>query len=131
MKGCEMSGLEQFENQSYLSLQTYRKNGEPVPTPVWFVQDGEKFYIRTIAGSGKVKRIHNNSKVQIMPCGQQGEPLGTWIAAQAHEILDEATFEHIKSFLIAKYGEMVQTLEAQARERGQKYTVILVEPENA
>ena len=77
-----MSGIEQFIDQSYLNLQTYRKNGKPMPTPVWFAQDGEKFYIRTVAGSGKVKRIHNNPKVQIMPCGQRGEPLGIWVAAQ-------------------------------------------------
>jgi PPOX class probable F420-dependent enzyme len=129
MKGREMSGIEQFENQSYLSLQTYRKNGDAIPTPVWFVQDGEKFYVRTIAGSGKVKRVHNNPQVQIMACGERGELLGTWIAAQAHEIPDQATFEHVKSLLIAKYGEIVQTLETQAEERGQKYTILLVEPE--
>lgn len=124
-----MSGIEQFADQSYLSLQTYRKNGEAMPTPVWFVQDGEKFYIRTIAGSGKVKRINSNPKVQIMPCGQSGEPLGTWAVAQAREMVDEATFAHAKSLLIAKYGEIVQTLEAEARERGQEYTVLLVEPD--
>jgi len=58
-----MSGIEQFKDQNYLNLQTYRKNGEAIATPVWFVQDGDKFYVRTIAGSGKVKRIHNNAKV--------------------------------------------------------------------
>lgn len=124
-----MSALKQFENQTYLNLQTYRKNGEAVPTPVWFAQEDEKFYIRTISGSGKVKRIHNNPKVHIMPCGKSGEPLGTWVAAQAHEILDNATFDHVRSLLTAKYGEIVQTLETQALERGQKYTIVLVEPD--
>lgn len=124
-----MSEIHQFENQDYLNLLTYRKNETAVPTPVWFVQDGDKFYVRTIAGSGKVKRIHNNPKVQIMPCGRSGEPLGTWLTAQAHEMPDRETFEHVKSLLIAKYGEMVQALEAQAQERGQKYTILLVEPD--
>ncbi len=124
-----MSNIEQFADQIYLNLQTYRKNGEAMSTPVWFVQDGEKFYVRTIAGSGKAKRINNDSKVQIMPCGQRGEPLGTWLAAQAHEMTDEVTFAHVKSLLITKYGEIVETLEAEAQERGQKYTVLLVEPE--
>lgn len=123
-----MSELEQFENQNYLNLQTYRRNGEAMPTPVWFVQDGEKIYVRTIAGSGKVKRIHNNANVQIRPCGQRGEPLGVWQAAQAHEMLDEATYAHVKALLIAKYGEMVQTLETQAHERGQRYVAFLIEP---
>lgn len=107
-------------------MQTYRKNGEAIATPVWFVQDGDKFYVRTIAGSGKVKRIHNNAKVQIMPCGQRGEPLGAWVAAQACEVVDEVTFAHVNSLLITKYGETVQTLASQAQERGEKYTVLAI-----
>jgi PPOX class probable F420-dependent enzyme len=120
--------LEQFEGQSYLSLKTYRKNGDELPTPVWFVQDGDKFYIRTLAGSGKVKRIYNTPKVQIMPCGQMGEFLGTWVPAQAHEVLEEAVVSKVNSLVSAKYGDMAKTFEAQARERGQKYTLILIEP---
>jgi len=125
-----MSGIEQFENQSYLSLQTYRKNGDAMPTPVWFVQAGDQFYVRTIAGSGKVKRIHNNPNIKIMPCGRMGEPLGTWIAAQANEILDEETFTLVRSLLAAKYGEPFKTMEAQTQASGQKYTVLLIKPEN-
>lgn len=126
-----MSRIEQFIDQSYLNLQTYRKNGEPMPTPVWFVQDGEKFYIRTVAGSGKVKRIHNNPKVQIMPCGQRGEPLGIWVTAQVREIQDEETIVFAKSLMVAKYGELFKTMDAQAQEGGQKSTILMVEPEKS
>ncbi|MBW6472419.1 MAG: PPOX class F420-dependent oxidoreductase [Anaerolineaceae bacterium] len=126
-----MFGTEQFKAQNYLNLKTFRKNGEGVPTPVWFVRDGEKFYIRTVAGSGKVKRIRNNANVQIMPCGQQGEPLGKWIAAQAHEITDAETYAAVKVLLVAKYGAMVETLEAQSQDQGYQYTVLLVEPEES
>jgi hypothetical protein len=57
-----------FEKQKYLNIETFRKNGEGVRTPVWFVQDGEVLYARTIANSGKVKRIRNNGQVKIAPC---------------------------------------------------------------
>ena len=126
-----MSDIEQFVEQNYLNLQTFRKNGEPMPTPVWFVQDSEKFYIRTVAGSGKVKRIYNNPKVQIMPCGQRGEPLGTWVAAQAREIQDEETIAFAKSLMIAKYSELFITIDAQAQAGGQKSAYLVVEPEKA
>ncbi len=122
-----MKAIEQFKNQNYLNLKTYRKNGEAMPTPVWFAQDGEKIYIRTIARSGKVKRINNNAEVQIMPCGVAGEPMGEWVAAQATEMTDVVTYEHAKSLVMGKYGEMVQTLEDQAVARGSKYTVLVVE----
>lgn len=42
-----MTLLQQFENQQFLNLETFRKNGIGVKTPVWFVQDGETLYVRT------------------------------------------------------------------------------------
>ena len=54
--------FEQFKDKKYLNLETYRKNGQVMPTPVWFVQDGEVFYVRTGANSGKVKRIRLKSR---------------------------------------------------------------------
>ena len=30
--------LNQFAGQRYISLETYRRNGTPVRTPVWFVE---------------------------------------------------------------------------------------------
>ena len=32
-----MSNLEEIESEKCISLETYRKNNEPVRTPVWFV----------------------------------------------------------------------------------------------
>jgi len=49
-----------FTSQQYLNLETFRKNGAAVKTPVWFVQDGDAIFVRTLANSGKVKRIRNN-----------------------------------------------------------------------
>jgi len=38
-----MNSLEQFSKKKYLSLETFRKNGKSVRTPVWFVPDGKPF----------------------------------------------------------------------------------------
>ena len=62
-----MINLSQFKNQPFLSIETKRKDGTAVPTPVWFVQDGDVLYVRTIDGSGKVKRARNFSAVRVMP----------------------------------------------------------------
>lgn len=118
--------FEQFQNQDFLSLQTFRKNGEGVVTPVWFVQDGKLFYVRTIANSAKVKRIHNNKKVKIMPCGSQGEPLGIWVNAQALESTDADTYSKMALWLAEKYGDQPRIFEAQATARGEKYTVLTI-----
>jgi len=118
--------FEQFQNQDFLNLQTFRKNGEGVATPVWFVQDGKLFYVRTIANSAKVKRIHNNKKVKIMPCGSQGEPLGIWVNAQALESTDADTYSKMALWLAEKYGDQPRIFEAQATARGEKYTVLTI-----
>ena len=60
------------ERAKYLSLETFRKSGQGVPTPVWFVQDGPALYISTEGSSGKVKRIRNNARVRIAPCDMWG-----------------------------------------------------------
>jgi len=61
-----------FKKQKYLNLETLRKSGVGVRTPVWFVQDGNVLFVRTIADSGKVKRIRNNPQVNIAPCKVDG-----------------------------------------------------------
>jgi glycerol-3-phosphate acyltransferase PlsY len=114
----------QFENQDYLNLQTLRQNGQNVNTPVWFILKGEIIYIRTIATSSKVKRIHNNNQVKIMPCGSRGEPLGSWVDALARELPDENSYAKMSVWLAGKYGDQPANFEAQAKARGEKYTVI-------
>jgi hypothetical protein len=93
-----------FENQTYLNLETFRKSGLGVPTPVWFVQDGETLYVGTVDNSGKVKRIRNNAHVRIAPCDMGGGLLGEWVDAQAHMVTDPAVFKRVDHLLTRKYG---------------------------
>ena len=97
------NGLPQFANQRYLNMETYRKTGKPVATPLWFAEENGTLYIYSLANAGKVKRIRNNPKVRIVPCDMRGKPKGEWIEAKAR-ILDErgATLGH--NLLIKKYG---------------------------
>ncbi len=83
-----MNGLNQLDKQNYLNIETYRKTGVGVKTPVWFVQDDHTIYVRTLADSGKVKRIRNNRKVKIAPCKMDGALLGRWMPATAREVND-------------------------------------------
>jgi len=99
-----MEQLNQFTDQAYLCLETYRKNGAAMLTPVWFAQDGNYFYVSTFNNAGKVKRIRNNPAVRINPCGMQGELFGKWVSANAH-LADNTEAEIAEAFLDAKYGE--------------------------
>lgn len=72
----------QFLNQKYINLETYRKNGQSVHTPVWFAIDDGTIYIRTDVHSGKVKRMKNNPHIRVTPSGARGEPKGKWVEGQ-------------------------------------------------
>src|SRR3974377_763113 len=75
--------ITQFANAKYLTLETFRKTGVGVRTPVWFAQDGHTFYIYTLPATGKVKRIRNTTKVRVAPCDFRGNLRGAWLDANA------------------------------------------------
>ena len=78
--------LDQFLDQKYINLETYKKDGTSVRTPVWFVIDNDLIYVITRDSTGKVKRLGNNQDVQIVSCSFKGEPKNEWIKGKAEKI---------------------------------------------
>jgi PPOX class probable F420-dependent enzyme len=113
-----------FEKQNYLSLETFRKSGVGVKTPVWFVQDGHSLYIRTVAESGKVKRIHNNPQVNIAPCKMYGALLSDWIQAEAHEVSDLDIDRKVDKLLGKKYGLMKKIFALAGNRHSRRSTIL-------
>lgn len=94
---------DSLNTEQYVNLTTFRKNGDGVPTPVWFVRDGDKLFIYTQANSGKVKRIRNNAQVTLAACNVRGEAHGELLNAHARILTaDEST--HIEALFDKKYG---------------------------
>ena len=82
-------GLAVLEGKRYLSLETYRKSGKGVRTPVWFAVEPTnapasnpwKLYVYTATDSGKAKRIRQKGVVKIAPCDGPWEcvrPMDRW-----------------------------------------------------
>jgi PPOX class probable F420-dependent enzyme len=113
-----------FEKQKYLNLETFRKSGVGVRTPVWFVQDGNVLYVRTIGDSGKVKRIRNNPQVNIAPCKMDGTLLDDWVQAYGREILDEEIDSKVDRLLGKKYGLMKRLFSMSGSRDGRKNTIL-------
>jgi len=103
-----------LEGKKYISLKTYRRNGEEVPTPVWFVQRDGRVFVWTVSTTGKVKRIRNNAKVAVAPCTMRGEPLGPYIEGVATLSDDDSSQELRKAFK-SKYGLMLLLDRAMPR----------------
>ena len=84
--------LAAFAVGKYLNLETYRRTGVPVRTPVWFAEDDRDpstLYVYTELNAGKVKRIRNNASVKIAPCTMRGTVKGEWVAAAARLVEGE------------------------------------------
>ena len=49
------ASLTRFEGEKVISLETYRRSGEAVRTPVWFLEEDGIIYVHTDDSTGKVK----------------------------------------------------------------------------
>ncbi len=125
----------QFAGQKYLNLETFKKNGTGVKTPVWFAADPSasldsndaKLYVYTIGVSGKVKRIRNNPRVKIAPCDMRGNVLGEWVEARAEIVTGEEDARGTQ-LLKTKYFPWKQLLDFFAKFRNRDHTVFVLRP---
>ena len=117
--------IAQFANAKYLNLESFRKSGMGVRTPVWFAQQAEVFYVYTEPDSGKVKRIRNNPKVRVAPCDMRGNLRGAWVEARARICQgDEATLG--QQLLRQKYGWMKKIGDFFSGLRGRTQSVLAI-----
>jgi len=118
--------IAQFARAKYLNLETFRKTGVGVRTPVWFAQEEDTFYIYTLPDAGKAKRIRNNPKVRVAPCDMRGNLRGAWVDARAR-ICNGAEGTHGQELLRRKYGWMKILGDFFSRLRGRMQAVIAIE----
>lgn len=139
-------GFAALKGHKYLSLETYKKSGEGVRTPVWFAEAPEpsgagvsreagtaptgmsgRLYVYTIGNTGKVKRIRNNASVRVAPCNARGRLLGEWAAARA-TILTGGEAERGVTLLNKKYFPWKQVLDFFASFRTREHIVFAIDP---
>ena len=118
-------GLAPFAGQRYLNLETYRRTGAPVATPMWFTVAREVVYVYSLASAGKVKRIRNNPRVRIAPCTARGALTGAWVNATAR-IVDDREAAHAQTLLVAKYGWLKRLADLVRKIRPKPRAVIAI-----
>nr|WP_294517341.1 PPOX class F420-dependent oxidoreductase [uncultured Rhodopila sp.] len=117
-----LAGLAALDGKKYLNLETYRKSGVGVRTPVWFAVGPpdastggkRKLYVYTTADSGKAKRIRRSGVAKVAPCDARGKVTGQWFDAHA-EILDAAEFKRGMKLINRKYRPWKQILDLWTR----------------
>ena len=113
------AGWDVFDGKRYLNLETYRKTGRGVRTPVWFAitpagAGPPKLYVYATAASGKAKRIRRTGVVKIAPCDARGRVTSTWLAAHA-SIVGAEEFDRGMQLLNRKYWPLKRILDLFAR----------------
>jgi uncharacterized protein len=74
-----------------------------VATPVWFVRLEDTLYVYSDATAGKVKRIRNNTQVQVAICTMLGKVKGPTMTGVARIVTDPQEQARAQAALDAKY----------------------------
>ena len=106
---------------------SFRRSGEPVPTPVWFGREDGRLYFRSEERVGKVKRIRANSRVLVAPCDSRGKPLGPAAEGRAR-ILPASDEDRAEAAIQANFGLGRRMYEGFAMNLGPKGVYVEVEP---
>jgi PPOX class probable F420-dependent enzyme len=128
-------GFAALGDQKYISLETFKKSGDSVKTPVWFAADPStdlsgaeaRLFFYTIGNTGKVKRIRNNGRVKIAPCTMRGEVTGEWSDARA-EIISGEEAKRGMALLNKKYFPLKQILSFFAFFSRRERVVMAIRP---
>lgn len=93
---------------NYINLETFKRDGAGVRTPVWFAEEGGTLYVFSAAvgrrGSGKVKRVRNQARARVAACGVFGGLRGEWHEAEARELTAPEAVAAARAALRRKYG---------------------------
>ena len=81
------AALAGLADERFVSLTTYRRTGAAVSTPVWIARDGGDLLVTTPKDTGKVKRLRNDSRVQLRPCSRTGAVKDDAVAVDAHAVI--------------------------------------------
>ena len=119
----DFSGMREHK---YALLVTFRKDGTPVPTPVWFaLPDDGRFITRTEERTAKVRRMRRDPRARVIPCDPRGKVLGAGVDGTAR-ILPAAEIEAAEAALDRKYGRTRRVYEGlMADESGMVYVEVV------
>jgi uncharacterized protein len=113
-----------FSSDKTISLETYKKNGDPVKSPVWVVEENGLLYVRSDPKSWKIKRIKKNPSVRLASCTMSGKVKGDWLKGEAH-FVDGDEAKRVLKLFNKKYGFMIKLLNFYNRLRGRSAVTVV------
>ncbi len=99
-----MESLTELSRHRYALLRSFRRDGTPVDTPIWFATDGDGLVFRTKVGP-KTKRLTARRDVELAACDYRGRPRPGATAVAGHAtILSGIDAERANRLLHRRYG---------------------------
>jgi uncharacterized protein len=119
--------LTDLDQHRYLAVETLRRSGAPVVTPVWFVVYEGRLYFSAPAHTGKVKRLRHTPRGRVAPCDERGRLLGPWRNVTIVPAEDEQAAVADR-LLAARYGWQRRLLDAFGWLRRWRYVHYVITP---
>jgi len=122
-------GTAHVGDEKFVSLTTFKRNGDAVASAMWIVRDGNGLAAWTPADAWKVKRIRRDPRVTVTASGRSGKVRAGQPAfdGTAEVITDPAEVARTEALVKGKYGlefRVVTLIEALVA-RGRKPRVAL------
>ena len=113
----------QLGNEKFVSLTTFKRNGDGIAAPMWLVLDANYLLAWTPADAWKVKRVRRDSRVRLAVCGRTGKvPAGRPVFDGTAEVItDPGEVARTESMMKRKYGvafrvvTLIETIAARGR----------------
>jgi PPOX class probable F420-dependent enzyme len=113
----------QLGDEKFVSLATFKRDGDVVAAPMWIVGDGVQLSVWTPADSWKVKRVRRDPRVTLTACGRTGKvPAGQPVVEGTAEVItDPVEVARVESLVKRKYGfefrvvTLIETIAARGR----------------
>ena len=114
-----MSTLSSLKNTKTIVLTTYKRDGNPVDTPVSIAFDGDRAFFRSYDKAWKTKRLRRNPDVRVAPATVKGTVTGPAIDARA--TLLEGDEARVAARALARRHRVLQALVVPVSHRLMRY----------
>ncbi|MGK2882590.1 MAG: PPOX class F420-dependent oxidoreductase [Mycobacterium sp.] len=121
--------IPDLSEERFVSLTTFKRNGDAVASPMWIARDGKHLVVWTPADAWKVKRVRHDPRVTISPSNRSGKVRGDApvVTGTAELLTDKNYVWRARALIKSKYGlqfTIITTIEAIVT-RGRKPRVAL------
>jgi uncharacterized protein len=101
-----------FRTARQCLVVTFKRSGEPVPTPVNFGLSGDacRLYFRSEPQVAKIRRLERDPRVRLCPCDWRGKPLGPLVQGRAR-VLPPSQDDWARSIIASNWRPEVRLLE--------------------